>query len=326
MLPKLTAFKASLDDKHISGQPLYFAKVDVRSCFDTIPQRRLLRMIDSLMRLQTYTTGKHVEVSLLGDLQRLDGQHIDPMPLKRYVAHSGPADQIASFDQLVKDKLAGTKANTVFVNTNVQRQETKDDLMQLLREHVERNIVKIGKKYYRQKNGIPQGSVLSSILCNFFYAELERDVLGFTSEDNCLLLRLLDDFLLITTDRASAERFVHVMHRGHKEYGVEVQSDKSLTNFNICTAGGGRIASLPKDAKFPYCGVYIDTRTLEVNKKTERAAKTGENSAPSSVHDPRLTCRRCRKFSDSGSVKIAGPDTASQSTQVSKLGERWRFR
>ncbi|KAH9878518.1 hypothetical protein IAQ61_001790 [Plenodomus lingam] len=279
MLPKLTAFKASLDDKHISGQPLYFAKVDVRSCFDTIPQRRLLRMIDSLMRLQTYTTGKHVEVSLLGDLQRLDGQHIDPMPLKRYVAHSGPADQIASFDQLVKDKLAGTKANTVFVNTNVQRQETKDDLMQLLREHVERNIVKIGKKYYRQKNGIPQGSVLSSILCNFFYAELERDVLGFTSEDNCLLLRLLDDFLLITTDRASAERFVHVMHRGHKEYGVEVQSDKSLTNFNICTAGGGRIASLPKDAKFPYCGVYIDTRTLEVNKKTERAAKTDvENS------------------------------------------------
>ncbi|KAH9860521.1 hypothetical protein J1614_011852 [Plenodomus biglobosus] len=274
MLPKLAAFKASLDGKHSGGRPLYFAKVDVRSCFDTIPQGRVLHMIDSLMTLQTYTTGKHVEVSPLGNLQRLDGQHIEPMPLKRYVTHSGPADQVASFDQLVKEKLAGSKANTVFVNTNLQRHETRDDLMQLLREHVERNVVKIGKKYYRQKNGIPQGSVLSSILCNFFYAELERDVLGFTMEDDCLLLRLLDDFLLITINRSSAERFVHVMHGGHKDYGVVVQFDKSLTNFEMCTNDGRQIAHIPADSKFPYCGICIDTRTLEVSKKAERSTKT----------------------------------------------------
>lgn len=276
MLPKLAAFKASLREKHLGERPLYFAKVDVRSCFDTIPQDRVVAVVNSLMKLQTYTTGKHVEVSLLGDLQRLHGKHVDSMPLKRYVAHSGSADEVASFGQLVRKQLVGAKANTVFVNTSLQRHETKDDLMRLLREHVERNLVKIGKKYYRQKKGIPQGSVLSSILCNLFYAELERDVLDFALEEDCLLLRLLDDFLLISINRARAERFVRVMHRGHSDYGVVVQLDKSLTNFDMMTDDGGRVPSTPTDFQFPYCGVCIDTRTLEVGKKTVRARKAGK--------------------------------------------------
>ena len=49
MLPKLMAFKTSLQEQGLGSQPLYFAKVDVQSCFDTIPQSRLLSMIDGLM-------------------------------------------------------------------------------------------------------------------------------------------------------------------------------------------------------------------------------------------------------------------------------------
>lgn len=276
MLPKLVAFKASLQEQNLGNSPLYFAKVDVQSCFDTIPQSRLLSMISSLMSLQAYQAGKHVEISPLGVLQRLDGQHVNPMPLRRYVAHSGAAADMTSFSQLVQDKLVGSKSNTVFINTNLQRYETKDDLMQLLREHVERNLVKIGKRYYRQKTGIPQGSVLSSILCNFFYAELERDVLSFTLGDDSLLLRLLDDFLLITTNRNHAERFIQVMHRGQADYGVVVKPAKSLVNFDVVTDDGSRIPKSVSNTTFPYCGVCIDTRTLEVSKKTERSTTTGK--------------------------------------------------
>lgn len=276
MFPKLATFKASLRERHLSNSPLYFAKVDVQSCFDTIPQSRLVSMIDSLMSLQAYQTGKHVEISPLGPLQRLDGQHIDPMPLTRYVAHSGAAADMNSFSELVQNKLVGTKANTVFVNTNLHRVETKDDLMQLLREHVERNLVKIGKRYYRQKTGIPQGSVLSSILCNFFYAELERDVLSFVLDNDCLLLRLLDDFLLITINREHAERFMRVMHRGHEDYGVVVKTAKSLANFDVVTDDGHQVPRSASQVSFPYCGVFIDTRTLEVSKKTDPSALAGQ--------------------------------------------------
>jgi telomerase reverse transcriptase len=273
LLPRLSAFKASLRQRNLDHGPFYFAKVDVQTCFDTIPQVKLLSMVESLMSMQAYQTGKHVEVSPLGALQRLDGNHIDPLPVKRYVAHSGAAADMQSFSQLVQQNFVGTKSNTIFVNTNLQQQETKHDLMRLLREHVERNLVKIGKKFYRQKNGIPQGSVLSSILCNFFYAELERDVLGFALGDDCLLLRLLDDFLLITLNRQHADHFIKVMHRGHADYGVIVKSAKSSTNFEAVTDAGQAITIANSDGGFPYCGVSIDTTTLEVSK----AGRTGRN-------------------------------------------------
>jgi telomerase reverse transcriptase len=276
ILPKLASFKASLRQQNLEQRPLYFAKVDVQTCFDTIPQARLLSMVESLMSMQAYQTGRHVEISPLGALQRLDGQHVDPLPIKRYVPHSGGAKDMIPFQQLVEDKFVGVKSNTVFVNTNLQQQETKDDLMRLLREHVERNLVKIGKKFYRQKKGIPQGSILSTILCNFFYAELERDILSFALGPECLLLRLLDDFLLITVNQQQAERFVRVMHRGHAEYGVVVKPSKSLTNFDVFTDDGHCVPKAASNGKFYYCGVCIDTETLDVSKKFERATKIGE--------------------------------------------------
>ncbi|KAG9196339.1 telomerase reverse transcriptase [Alternaria panax] len=275
MFPKLASFKASLRQRGLGDTRLYFAKVDVQACFDTIPQSRLLRMIDSLMSIQAYTMGKHVEISPLPPLQRLDGKHVDPMPLKKYIPHTDAAADITPFNQLVKDRLADKKANTVFVNTDLQRRETKDDLMQLLQEHIERNVIKIGKRFYRQKTGIPQGSVLSSILCNFFYAQLERDVLGFVLDDDSLLLRLLDDFLLVSINEEYARRFVRVMHRGHPEYGVVIKPSKSLANFDVTTEEGSRISTSGSDGKFPYCGVCIDTMTLEISKKPERPTKAG---------------------------------------------------
>ena len=48
------------------------------------------------------------------------------------------------------------------------------EIVALLEEHITENIVKIGNEYYRQVVGIPQGSVLSAILCSFFYGDLEK--------------------------------------------------------------------------------------------------------------------------------------------------------
>jgi telomerase reverse transcriptase len=57
--------------------------------------------------------------------------------------------------------------------------------------------VKMGPDYYRQMVGIPQGSVLSSLLCSFFYGDLEKRFGMFTEDahsvrDNsfCLVIPL----------------------------------------------------------------------------------------------------------------------------------------
>ena len=55
--------------------------------------------------------------------------------------------------------------------------------MSLLREHITTNLVKIGPRLFRQKDGIPQGSVLSSLLCSLFYGDMEANKLTFTKDD-----------------------------------------------------------------------------------------------------------------------------------------------
>ena len=88
----------------------------------------------------------------------------------------------------------------------------------------------IRSNYYRQMVGIPQGSVLSTLLCSFFYGDLERQKLQFTRDPSNVsmccdkqefalilvqeLLRLVDDYLFITTSLPQAQRFLHVMQEG----------------------------------------------------------------------------------------------------------------
>jgi len=47
--------------------------------------------------------------------------------------------------------------------------------MNLLRIHIKENIWQVGDGLFRQKSGIPQGSRISSLLCSFFYAYMERE-------------------------------------------------------------------------------------------------------------------------------------------------------
>jgi hypothetical protein len=62
----------------------------------------------------------------------------------------------------------------------------------------------IGQNYYRQVVGIPQGSVLSSLLCSIFYADLEGTCLDFTQDPMSVssltqLMELLNLFVTAVT-------------------------------------------------------------------------------------------------------------------------------
>lgn len=48
----------------------------------------------------------------------------------------------------------------------------------------------LGKSYYKQTVGIPQGSILSSILCSFFYGDLEEKKMMYHRDPNCVRHRV----------------------------------------------------------------------------------------------------------------------------------------
>ncbi|KAM5356019.1 hypothetical protein ACJ41O_002665 [Fusarium nematophilum] len=264
---RLKRFKESLGPRH--GK-LYFAKVDVKAAFDTIPQGAVVKLMASVPRQAKYTIMKHAEVKP-GGRAMSDGEKSSAKAIRRWHATALAAGESSDFTDRLEQDLAGKKKNTVFVDSAVRKTHGADELLGLLTQHVEQNLIKVGKKYYRQKMGIPQGSVLSSFLCNYFYADLESQHLGFLDSPDCLLLRLIDDFLLLTLDRDKAVAFVETMHRGVPEYGVRVNPSKTLVNFEMCW-DNDVVQKVDQGVGFPYCGTLINCQTLDIAKDRQRDA------------------------------------------------------
>jgi telomerase reverse transcriptase len=251
----------------------------VQAAFDTIPQSAIIDLMSKLPQESAYHICKHAEIKP-ADTKRLDEVgHVKSKPIRKWVSLASSARNLEPFHRTLEKSLAVGKTNTVFVENVMGQFRDTEELLALLAEHVQRNMVKVGKKFYRQKNGIPQGSVLSSLLCNYFYADLEAHRLAFLKSEESILLRLIDDFLLITTNSQHARKFLQVMHDGLPDYGVSVNPAKSLVNFEV-SVNGQKVARLVDSQRFPYCGNFIDTKTLNVTKDRERRKDMGKCSLP----------------------------------------------
>ncbi|CAG8973146.1 hypothetical protein HYALB_00008677 [Hymenoscyphus albidus] len=283
---RLKTFKSTLP----LNTPLYFVKVDVQAAFDTIPQSAILSLMSKIPTESSYRLAKHVEIKPPDP----DLGQTKPMKVWKTTAHA-PRDQTSLIEDMDKGEYGMGRKNMVFVENIVSQKWETRSLVKLLKDHVQVNMVRIGKRYYRQKEGIPQGSVLSSLLCNYFYADLEAKHLSFLNEGQgeSFLARMIDDFLLVTTSREKAKRFLDVMHGGdglasktnpsarqevvreggmstvEKEYGVKCHPGKSLVNFEVVSQGV-KLKRVVNEKGFPYCGSVIDMKTLNVSRDKER--------------------------------------------------------
>lgn len=267
---RIKAFKSST---HNSSGPLYFAKVDVQSAFDTIPQSAIVGLLSSIPQQRGYQISNHWEIASKSDTPHQDQLLGKSRPVRKWLSAAMNNRDATTFLESLERNQGLNKKNTIFVESGFKKEYETSDLLQLVASHIQQNLVRIGKKYYRQKEGIPQGSVLSSTLCNYFYADLEVHVLKFLHAEDCLLLRLIDDFLLITTDKNKACRFVRTMHRGVPEYGVSVNPAKTLVNFDL-TINAESVPRVGPEARFPYCGTLIHPQTLDITRDRDRSAAT----------------------------------------------------
>ncbi|KIW03271.1 hypothetical protein, variant 1 [Verruconis gallopava] len=265
--PRLKEYASRLRQLGLSGQRLYFAKVDVQACFDTIPQKSVLNVVKELLSTTEYIVANDARVKPPELTTRRRGEQ-SVRPIVKFSSRARPAGFIASEASVETAELSKLGSDVLVAPLNQQAYHQRQ-IEEMITEHVEFNLIKIGRKYYRQKNGIPQGSVLSSLLCNFFYGRLERAELRFLQNEHTCLLRLIDDFLLITTEKKLAERFLQVMHRGLPEYGVAVKPAKSLVNFDFVANDGHTKLPRADGPGFPYCGLSIDMATLELSKNGE---------------------------------------------------------
>ena len=94
-----------------------------------------------------------------------------------------------------------------------------------------------------------------------------------SNHDLHLLVRIVDDFLLISTCKVTSNRFLQKLNKGIPRLGVKINSDKSRVNYPLSlenTVTGEMEAVNVCQKFFPWCGLLINTTTCEISLDHER--------------------------------------------------------
>ncbi|XP_067856277.1 telomerase reverse transcriptase isoform X2 [Heptranchias perlo] len=240
--------------------PYYFVKADVTGAYDAIPHAKLMEVISGILDpkvQESYCSRRYTKVwmdstgQIRKSFKRQVSTMMDLLPnMKEFVSH---LQQHTSLQ------------NAVLVEQGLTLNESAGQMFTHFKQTIENNTIRIGDKYYVQCCGIPQGSLLSTLLCSLCYGDMENKFFSGIQEDG-LMLRLIDDFLLITPHLSQAKRFLRILAAGIPEYGCFISPHKTVVNFALDEnlPGCSKAKSLPEHCLFPWCGLLFDTQTLEV--------------------------------------------------------------
>ncbi|KAG0217535.1 hypothetical protein BGX33_010303 [Mortierella sp. NVP41] len=203
---------------------LYMVKVDIKKSFDSINQENLLETIDRTLKEKKYIIYRHSKV-----------MPANGKMMRRFLPKAIAPDEMPSFLDFAHEQ-AEISRHAVLVDKVVHTDESKDVVINLIKDHVQENIVKFGRHFYKQKTGIPQGSVLSPALCS------QR------------------------VDKAT--EFLQIMSDGQPEFGCFINENKTIANFPVSL--NGRSVHQSQGNDFPYCGLLLHSKTLEIRADYSR--------------------------------------------------------
>ncbi|XP_021655586.2 telomerase reverse transcriptase [Hevea brasiliensis] len=285
---KLCLFIIGLKNELGTLPDLFIVVSDVSKAFDSIDQDKLLNVMKDVIHEDEYLLQQSSQVVCT---KKSLWVHENLILADPDISTGFAKSYSARFGSL----------HTVLVNQGSSRYMKKRELFFNLNEHVKRNVLQLDKKFYLQGVGIPQGSILSSLLCSLYYGHLERNVIfpfleknyelatedlsrrhkcqdasvaGNSSEDrispsHCyMLLRLIDDFCFISTSKRLAAGFYTRLRRGFRDYNCYMNEEKFCLNFDARHASG-----LPSNRVYVgedgisfirWSGLLLNSCTLEV--------------------------------------------------------------
>uniref|UniRef100_A0A915BT91 Telomerase reverse transcriptase n=1 Tax=Parascaris univalens TaxID=6257 RepID=A0A915BT91_PARUN len=142
------------------------------------------------------------------------------------------------------------------------------EALQILEKAVIQQRVIFGKKCYVAGRGIPQGSSVSTRLCNLYLGAMERErYADLINNKDTLLFRYVDDYVLLTSEFGVANNFLRDLLCGVED-GYDVLADPSKTAVNFKTDLHELRCCLPMigvDGCVGWCGYEIYPNGLKVS-------------------------------------------------------------
>ncbi|KAK6933776.1 Telomerase ribonucleoprotein complex - RNA-binding domain [Dillenia turbinata] len=282
LCPFLTGLK-----KGSTATPVFIVISDVSNAFDSVDQDKLLSVMQDLISQDEYHLNQSWQIKCMKKSfwVHKNKRLLEPGPTTCFLKSLDPVVSRSSQSILVQDK------------GELMR---KEEIYSSLHEHVRYNILQLDKKFYLQEVGIPQGSILSSLLCSFYYGHMERNILypylekvsgpsiGVVSEYNngChvsapqnnnqddtvsfshgyILLRFIDDFLFMSTSKKAATSFFDRIRRGFRDYNCYMNEKKFGMNFDRISDFSPKRVRVGEDgiSFLRWSGLLINCCTLEI--------------------------------------------------------------
>ncbi|XP_046628901.1 telomerase reverse transcriptase-like isoform X1 [Neodiprion virginianus] len=225
---------------------MYLVCCDIQNAYGAIDQNKLLAIVESLahsagpqLSLKWYKISKNIN-AVKSNCSR--SKKCFKYPELELPVHSKSIFACGS-DKVVK------------VRTKVLLREIKKNVLM-------QNILISNQRYLLQK-GIAQGAILSTALCDLYYAHMVETNLS-EFKDKGLLCRYVDDFLFATEDKALAERFLQYVHKGCPDYNCSFNAAKTRTNLPGYEHTMNDIT---------YLGYNIHPKTLEVTSDFSKSPR-----------------------------------------------------
>ena len=228
----ISDYKRKLINKYGFVPNLHLLKFDIQSCYDSIPVDRVMKLIK-----------REISSSKEFFLRSEDVLSLDSTRLKKRFFING--DSTKNKNDIVIDSVKSVVLSQL------------DILSVLEMELFKTSIVYRGKCYLR-KDGLFQGTPLSSVLVDILYDNLLESYEEFKHADdnNALIIRLVDDFLVISPSKPYIDRINAIAQPGFKSFNAKVYPKKVLITSS----------ELPGSESVPFCALQINLKTLEVWK------------------------------------------------------------
>ncbi|KAI3712673.1 hypothetical protein L1987_71235 [Smallanthus sonchifolius] len=226
---------------------VYMVVADVQKAYDSINQDKLLHVMRDVI----------VDDHLLHQTHQIiaSNRHFQVLP---YI----------NLCKQFRSHVQNRSSHSIVVDQGRSRTATKDDLHFNLQQHVKNNLLYINKRFYQQTVGIPQGSILSSLLCSFYFGHMENtNLLPFlekVDKSDFMLLRFIDDFLFISTSKKLALGFLSRIERGFHEYSCNMNKQKFGLSFDLDKMRSQSNRSSLGNKFLRWSGLLINCKTLEV--------------------------------------------------------------
>lgn len=331
---KIKSFRRSpavLDALKSGPGNLYIAAVDIEKCFDNINTRILYNVVRDLLRPKRNQSATQTPVFYAhntvenDDIFSTQEESPNESLIHRYsVVHkinsmekvftknlrilTSPGDLTPFSD--AAHEISANYHDAVISDYVVYPTVSTDEMLDVLRTHLFNHVVNFScdgqSSFYTQIKGIPQGSILSPLLCNLYYGHLESSCFGSAEQiqkvgldGRTLIIRLMDDYFAVSVDKDCIFNFLSTMYLQFKTFGATVNPDKSRVNFDCSFSYDGSMKVVDKildNSKMPWCGLLVDTNKLEISPDFSRILGNKLSSSISVDFLNRgLSLRRCIK-------------------------------